>query len=132
MHTTVKWQLGSSLLLLHICAQSNWINFYWYKPTSGLLITNPALWSATHHKSCLMIGYSSQNLPYDWLLITNPALWLATNHKSCLMIGWALTVYIGDRPLVAKGIIFQIQNNGRKLTFYRCFSSFLWNNILSD
>ena len=39
---------------------------------------------------------------------------------------------IGDRPVVVvgKGIDFQIENNGRKLTFCRGFSS--CNNILSD
>ena len=30
-----------------------------------------------------------------------------------------------NKPLVAKGINFQIQNNGRKRTFYRCFSLIL-------
>ena len=40
-----------------------------------------------------------------------------------------LTVYIRDTPLVAKGIDFQIQNNDRKLAFYRGFSSFYLNNI---
>ena len=39
---------------------------------------------------------------------------------------------IGDRPLIAKGIDFQIQNNGRKLTFSPGFSLFIENNILSD
>ena len=32
---------------------------------------------------------------------------------------------ISDRPLVAKGIDFQIQNNGRKLTFFQSVSLFL-------
>ena len=52
-----------------------------------------------------------QILPFDWL-----------SYSLC----------IGDRPLVAKLIDFQIQNNGRKLTFCRGFSLFLENNILSN
>ena len=39
-----------------------------------------------------------QILPSDWL---------------------SYSLYIGDRPLVAKGIDFQIKNNGRKLAFFR-------------
>ena len=60
-------------------------------------------------------GGLSQILPSDWL---------------------SYSPSIGDRPLVAKKINFQIQrqiqNYGRKLTFSRGFSSFLQNNILSD
>ena len=43
---------------------------------------------------------------------TNPAFWLE----------WATrALSVVDRPLVAKGIDFQIENNGRKLTFSRGF-----------
>ena len=38
--------------------------------------------------------------------------------KSCLLHDWlSYSLSIRDRPLVVKGINFQIQNNGRKLTF---------------
>ena len=51
-----------------------------------------------------LVDYISQILLSDWL-------------------SWSRS--IGDRPLVAKGIDFQIENNGGKLMFCRGFISFL-------
>ena len=43
-----------------------------------------------------------------------PFYWLSYSQSTCMSIG--------DQPLVAKGINFQMQNNGRKLMFCRGFS----------
>ena len=46
---------------------------------------------------------------------------LVDYYNSCFLIGWAS----GDRPLVAKEVDFQVQNNVRKPTFCKGFIQFV-------
>ena len=53
-------------------------------------------------------------------------MYFVLDNEQILPSDWlSYSLSIGDRPLVAKAIDVHIQNNGRKLTFNRGFSSFL-------
>ena len=69
----------------------------------------------------------------DLVLYKSYVLYYVSDNEQILPSDWlSYSLSIGYRPLVARAIDLHIQNNGRKLTFNRGFSSFLQHNILSD